>query len=414
MRVASLLLLVALSAAAAPEDNLTVKLDSRLKVTDFVEQMHASMGLLVLHAPGDLGDRKLGGSYDVELSKAHMGDLFAFVLRCCDLQVRQFGRFWVVVPSSALTSDFRLTGVEAPLHFNRGPGAWSGVDDMAGSLAAETAGALLAEARAGNPLAAELAGACGPRTAATVDGLAGLLADAPPEVGAAAAAALSAIGWQARGALPRLEKAAAGTGPCAKAAREAAHEIGTALHPALLDPALANEKAPDTYTVRMDTTEGTFEIEVDRTLAPIAADRFYNLVRIGYFDGARFFRVIEGFVAQFGKSGDPRVNAVWHSANLKDEPVKGSNKRGTLSFAKTGLPNSRSTQVFINLADNTNLDGMGFAPFGRVVKGMDVVERLYHDYGERPDQGKIHYDGEAYLAAQFPELDKIRSARIVE
>jgi peptidyl-prolyl cis-trans isomerase A (cyclophilin A) len=136
-------------------------------------------------------------------------------------------------------------------------------------------------------------------------------------------------------------------------------------------------------------------------------------VRIGFYDGGRFFRVLPGFVAQFGKSADPEVNRVWYGATMKDDPVRESNKLGYLTFA-TGGKDSRSTQVFVNLADNPNLDKKGFSPIGRVVKGMDVVRRLYGGYGEAPDQDMIHYKGDRYLEENFPKLDRITAATIVE
>jgi len=223
------------------------------------------------------------------------------------------------------------------------------------------------------------------------------------------AALLTEFGFLARPALPALREAAKND----PSLEIVAEKIERARHPALLDPALSTGTAPEHYTVRFETTAGDFEVEVTRDWAPRAADRFWNLVRIGYYDGCRFFRVVPGFVAQFGKSGDPEVNKRWWTANLKDEPVRESNKRGTLSFAKGGA-DSRSTQVFVNLRDNSSLDSQGFATFGRVTKGMDVVDSLFGEYGEKPDQGQIHFKGEDYLRQFFPKLDKIKSATIVE
>ena len=152
---------------------------------------------------------------------------------------------------------------------------------------------------------------------------------------------------------------------------------------ALLRPALLNEKAPETFQVFFTTTRGDFTVTVTRAWAPIGADRFYNLVKHHYYDNASFFRVVPGFVVQFGLSAYPPVNAAWTNANLKDEPVTQSNKRGYLTYAKTSQPNTRSTQIFINLKDNTGLDGQGFAPFGVVdAKGLIVVVMLYHHYGD--------------------------------
>jgi len=153
-------------------------------------------------------------------------------------------------------------------------------------------------------------------------------------------------------------------------------------------------------------------IEVTRSLAPNGADRFYNLVRSGYFTDIAFFRVIPGFMCQFGIHGDPAVSAKWRDANLNDDPVKGSNTRGTITFATAG-PNTRTTQLFINFGDNGNLDGQGFSPFGKVIAGMDVVDKINGEYGESPDQGRIQGEGNAYLKQQFPNLDYIKSASIL-
>ena len=171
-------------------------------------------------------------------------------------------------------------------------------------------------------------------------------------------------------------------------------------------------KAPDTYQVKLDTSAGPVVIDVKRELAPRGADRFYRLVKEGYYDDMRIFRVVDGFVAQFGMAGDPKVNAQWRDARIKDDPVKVSNKKGTVTFATSG-PNSRTTQRFINLGDNTFLDNQGFSPFGQVAEGMENVEKFHSGYGERPDQGRIGAQGNEYLDAQFPQLTKIESARIV-
>lgn len=184
------------------------------------------------------------------------------------------------------------------------------------------------------------------------------------------------------------------------------------------DPAKLTEKAPETFKAQFDTTKGKITIEVTRSLAPNGADRFYNLVRSGYFSNIAFFRVIPGFMCQFGIHGEPNVAAKWRKATLADDPVKGSNTRGTITFATAG-PNTRTTQLFINFGDNTNLDGMGFSPFGKVVAGMDVVDKINGEYGEGaprgrgPDQGRVQGEGNAYLKKDFPNLDYIKSATIV-
>jgi peptidyl-prolyl cis-trans isomerase A (cyclophilin A) len=186
----------------------------------------------------------------------------------------------------------------------------------------------------------------------------------------------------------------------------------------LMDPAKLTEKAPETYRVQFDTTKGKFTVEVTRSLSPNGADRFYNLVRAGYFTDIAFFRVISGFMCQFGIHGDPKVAAKWRGAPIPDDPVKGSNKRGTLTYAMAG-PNTRTTQFFINFADNTRLDTMGFSQFGKVVEGMDVVDKINAEYGEGaprgrgPDQSRIQMEGNAYLKKEFPNLDYIKSVTLL-
>jgi peptidyl-prolyl cis-trans isomerase A (cyclophilin A) len=181
----------------------------------------------------------------------------------------------------------------------------------------------------------------------------------------------------------------------------------------LKDPATLNEKAPATYKVRLDTSAGPVVIEVHRDWAPLGADRFYNLVKNGFYDGTRFFRVLSGFMAQIGMNGDPAIQRVWGRANFPDDPVKQSNKRGFVTFAKTGAPNSRSTQFFINFVDNAFLDPQGFAPFGQVTSGMDAVDKLYsYGKGNVPDQGMITSEGNAYLQKEYPKLDFIKKATI--
>ncbi|HEX7899732.1 MAG TPA: peptidylprolyl isomerase [Planctomycetota bacterium] len=170
--------------------------------------------------------------------------------------------------------------------------------------------------------------------------------------------------------------------------------------------------APDVFRVRFDTTRGAFTVEATRDWAPKGADRFYNLVRAGFYDGARFFRVVPGFVLQFGIPADPKRAAAWKDAVFADDPVKTSNARGTMTFATAG-PNTRTTQLFVNFGSNARLDRMGFAPFAKVVDGMAAVDAIHAEYGERPDQGRIQAEGEAYLARDFPRLDVIRSARLV-
>ena len=177
-------------------------------------------------------------------------------------------------------------------------------------------------------------------------------------------------------------------------------------------------KAPATYQVKFTTTKGDFVISVTRAWAPLGADRFYNLVKHGFYTDAHFFRVIPGFVVQFGLNADPQVSRVWRAANIKDDSVTQSNKPGTVTFATAGR-DTRTTQVFINLGNNGGLDSQGFAPFGQVTDGMDVVKKLHSGYGEGapngrgPDQGAITTQGKEYLDKNFPKLDSIKTATIV-
>ena len=187
----------------------------------------------------------------------------------------------------------------------------------------------------------------------------------------------------------------------------------------LSSPAALTEKAPDTFRANFDTTKGAFVVTVHRDWAPNGADRFYNLVKAGFYDDVRFFRVIPNFMAQFGIHGTPAVMSAWRSAQIKDDPVKQSNTRGFVVFATAG-PNTRTTQLFINFKDNSSLDKQGFAPFGEVTKGMDVVDKIYDGYGEGaprgkgPEQGRLQNEGNAYLVKEFPKLDYIKTATIAQ
>ncbi|HTR48301.1 MAG TPA: peptidylprolyl isomerase [Verrucomicrobiae bacterium] len=211
-------------------------------------------------------------------------------------------------------------------------------------------------------------------------------------------------------------QAAAGQSSTAPKHAAPAHPVAA---PSLLHPATLKAKAPDVYEVKFATTKGDFVVKVTRAWAPLGADRFYNLVKHGFFTNASFFRVVPGFVVQFGISADPKINAVWDSAAIKDEPVAQSNQAGFLTFAMGG-PNSRTTQIFINLRDNgQSLDKLGFAPFGQVTSGMDVVQQLYSGYGDLPEMGghgpsedAIARGGKAYLDKNFPMLDSIKTATV--
>ena len=189
-----------------------------------------------------------------------------------------------------------------------------------------------------------------------------------------------------------------------------------AAKPSLKNPAAFKDQAPAVFKANFETDIGSFVIEVHRDWSPNGADRFYNLVKSGYLDGVKFFRVIPGFMVQFGMHGDPAVQAAWTAAKITDDPVKESNKRGYVTYAKPNMPNARSNQIFINFADNASLDGQGFAPFGKVTAGMDVVDKINAKYGATPgnDQGNIASGGNAYLDKTYPGLDYIRTATIVQ
>ncbi len=217
-------------------------------------------------------------------------------------------------------------------------------------------------------------------------------------------------------ATPALVGAVALLAACSGAERD--HEEESAAQAAAVSPLTnpnapeMNETAPDVYRVKFETSAGDFELEVTRAWAPRGADRFYNLVKHGYYDEARFFRVMPNFVVQFGIHGDPAISKWWRNARIPDDPVTQSNKRGTITFATAGV-DSRTTQVFISYGDNSQLDGQGFAPFGRVVSGMPVADRINASYGQTPNQSTIQQQGNAYLQANFPNLDYIKMATII-
>lgn len=182
---------------------------------------------------------------------------------------------------------------------------------------------------------------------------------------------------------------------------------------ALKHPEQLTAKAPATFGATFTTTKGDFVVTVHRAWAPHGADRFYNLVKNGFFDNVKFFRVVPPFVVQFGINGDPAVAAAWQTANIPDDPVVEHNTRGTVTFATAG-PNSRTTQVFVNLGDNSSLDAQGFAPIGKVTSGLKVLDSLYSGYGEAPTshQGEITSGGNGYLDKAYPKLDEIKTARL--
>lgn len=215
-----------------------------------------------------------------------------------------------------------------------------------------------------------------------------------------------------KSAAPAAKSAAPAAKSAAPAAASTAKKAPAAPAPNLLNPGSLKARAPEVYKVKFTTTKGDVIIQVNRAWAPIGADRFYNLVRGGFYKDAAFFRVVPNFVAQFGIPARPDVAAVWDHAYLVDDRVTQSNKRGTLTFATAG-PNTRTTQIFINFGDNVRLDTQGFAPFGQVIEGMELVDKFFAGYGESPDQGRITAMGKAYLDKSFPNLDRILNAVVM-
>lgn len=207
--------------------------------------------------------------------------------------------------------------------------------------------------------------------------------------------------------------------PLSLVAPVSAQKLAPKTNPKLSNPAALKEKAPAKFKAKFETTKGTFVVEVTRAWSPNGADRFYNLVKNGFYDNVKFFRVVPGFVVQFGIHGDPAIATKWLEANIPDDiasTATPSNTRGFLTYAKSGQPNSRSTQLFINLGDNARLDAMGFTSFGKVISGMEVVEKLYGGYTEQPTQlqGEIAAGGNAFLNKNFPKLDMIKTATLIK
>ncbi len=242
----------------------------------------------------------------------------------------------------------------------------------------------------------------------SASGSAGSLASAAPDSGSASVAASSSA--KRDGGAP----VASGSAPAKVGDGKATQKTI-----AQLDPAMAKEQAPALFKAKFITTKGDFVVEVHRDWSPNGADRFYNLVKLGFYNETRFFRVVDGFMVQWGIHGDRAVNKVWQDNTIPDDPVKESNKRGYMSFAKR-TANTRTAQVFINYVDaNTRLDGMGFPPFAKVIEGMNVVDSLYKGYGEGapngkgPDQGRMQAEGNDYLKKEFDKLDWIKETKII-
>ena len=211
-----------------------------------------------------------------------------------------------------------------------------------------------------------------------------------------------------------------GAAACSPAEEESADEATSDRNPLLFARTIQRSgPTPDRFRVRFETTAGEFVVEAHREWSPLGVDRFHQLVRAGFYDDTRFYRVVDGFMAQFGLNGDWQVNYVWKDENLQDEPVVRSNTRGRLAFAKGG-PHTRTTELYVNFADNSRLDVLGFSPFAEVVEGMEAVDRIYSGYGEGPPAGDgpyaamIHARGNAYLDEEFPELTRIIRATVIE
>ncbi|MHC4339128.1 MAG: peptidylprolyl isomerase [Planctomycetota bacterium] len=419
------LLLVASTLAGGEEILINVEKD--VSIIDLLDLISRLGPETILYLPDDLEGKTARAAQTLRVPPGRLHTALTFLLSLEDLSTRRHaGDFplTVVLSASATANRYAVTNLGQAVQFHRPPTAWRRATDAGGTLTEESATALLKLIRSnGDPLAkrsaAVLLGFCGPRSPEIVTGLTRLLSD--PASRMAAAEALGRIGHPARTAVPALEELAKGAEGAARISLQAILEsLRTALHPALLNPKLADEKAPESFKVRFETGKGGFTLEVHRKWAPHGADRLYNLVRIGYFRDVAFFRVLKGFMAQFGVHGDARVNSVWRHANIPDDPVVQPNVRGMLTFAKTNRPNTRSVQFFINTSDNRRLDAAGFAPLGRVIEGMEIVDQFYSGYGEGapsgrgPSQGRLQVDGNAYLREYFPKLDYIKSATLIE
>ena len=412
-------LIALLLAPAAPAENLEFHADPTLSIRDLLARAALQTGRPYLYAAPGVGDRKLGSELKAVFPEAKYERVIRFVLELADLEIRSYEGLFVVFGDRATAARFGCTGTDLILEFSRPPAGWADLADGAGSLAPGTTKALvarvLAEKGKDRPTAIALLGLLGPRRQEIVEALRRALQAPDAAVRVEAARALGRHGHGARLALPDLKALADRLGGPARTTVLAAVEaIGRSMSPALLDPARANAAPPARFKVRFETTRGDFTVEFVTAWAPQGVRRVHNLVRIGYYEEIAFFRVIKGFVAQFGIHGEPRVSGAWRTANLVDDPVKQTNRKGSVTFAKTGQPNSRSVQLFVNLRDNARLDSMGFAPIGRVVDGLEVVVALHGGYGEKPNQQRLSFEGNAYLKRHFPDLDYIRKATILK
>ncbi|MHC4958820.1 MAG: peptidylprolyl isomerase [Planctomycetota bacterium] len=428
MRFATVLLAISSIVGTAQAQNIEIVVAPSLKVEDFLSQMQLSTGGLYLFCEQDVEGLTMGGPFSLVVPQEKAAATMAFLLELKDLRIQPHGPVSSVLGPTVGATNYRLTGLDGTVAFNRPPAGWRRKADAAGSLTPASVERLVKLIRQpegdGQAAAAALLGVAGPRDFSIVEALFGALETGDPALRARAAGALGSMGHAARPVLDRLAMAAERETGKLRAAYDAAiKQVSSSLHPGLLNPKLASEEPPATYSVLFKTTKGDFTILVTTKLAPLGSKRFYNLVRTGYFKDIAFFRVLDKKqfgIAQFGIHGNPAVNGAWRNARILDEPARASNRAGTICFAKTNQRHSRSVQFFINTTDNTNLDRLGFAPFGKVVEGMPVVRKLYAGYGEGapngrgPNQQRMQYEGIAYLKKAYPELDYIESAAIVK
>jgi len=425
MRFARTLLLavVALHTPARPGE-IRWSVEPGETVGQLLRRLGEQVDALILYPLEGVEGASAGGPHQLTLPEGRLLDGVRFVLSLRGLDLRALGDEPTVIAvtgRTALRPEYRTADLGLTLYLNRAPVQWERESDLADSLAADTVDELLGVLRGSSPqaqaCAALLLGRLGPPSPPVIAALQAALSAPDAIVRQRAAQALGAVGYAARAALEEIDALAAREGaPFVAVARR----IREAPHPALFSPTLARERAPDRFRLRCTTSKGPFLVAVERAWAPNGADRLYNLVRIGYFKEIAIFRVLPRFVAQWGIHGDPRVNAAWRLARIEDDPVTVPNDRGTVVFATQGSEkNSRTVQLFVNTGDNRKgLDSLGFAPVGRVIEGLDVLDRLYSGYGDGPPQGRgpvqarFQSEGNAYLTREFPELDFLRTVEI--
>ena len=411
---------------AQAEDTVRIRVAKEVPVEDFLRRTAKEAGAVFLYVPKGVQGRTLGGPFEFNVPPGDVGRVIEFVLKLKGIEIRTFfgdPAITVILAGTATEARYSVPGLDGSVEFNRPPSGWRKAGDAAGSLTEETEKSLLARVSRdpGGPgwaAAAAILSLCGKRNATLVKALSVALAAEDEGVASVAAAALGRCGFAARAALPALRARREKAGAAGKTRFQAAIDaIDSAQDPRLLAPRKATAQAPEVFRVRFQTTQGDFTVRFVKEWAPIGVTRVYNLVKLGYYRNVAFFRVLNQprpFVAQFGIHSSPRVNAAWWTAGIKDDPVRVGNKVGYVTFAKSRNPNSRTTQLFINLADNRNLDGQGFAPVGEVVEGMNVVRNLYGGYGNKPNQQRIKFEGNDYLKLNFPKLDYIKRAVLVE